>query len=67
MSPLSILTPTFITTLSAFHLFPLHVPITLFALNAPHGKHSIESRLNLNGELALTRRPRSTPFPLYPS
>jgi hypothetical protein len=50
MQPASILTSTFLTVLSTFHLFPLHAPITMFALDAPHGKHSINSRLNMNGQ-----------------
>ncbi|KAL7413510.1 hypothetical protein BDY24DRAFT_388779 [Mrakia frigida] len=48
-----LLTPAYKTVLSSFHLFPLHAPITLFGLNAPHGKFALEnSRLNLNGKLA---------------
>lgn len=39
----------FPTLLKLFHFFPLHAPITLWVLQAPHGKHAIESSFNLNG------------------
>jgi 3-oxo-5-alpha-steroid 4-dehydrogenase 1 len=42
----------FYPLLLAFHIFPLHAPITLWLLDAPFGKFAIPSALNLPGNLA---------------
>lgn len=43
---------SYASVLAALHLFPLHAPITLFLLPAPHGKHSSPSVFNLPGKFA---------------
>ncbi|WVQ80793.1 hypothetical protein IAT38_002898 [Cryptococcus sp. DSM 104549] len=45
--------PAFFPALIGFHLFPLHAPITLLALDAPFGKFSsVASKWNVPGNLA---------------
>lgn len=44
--------PMFFPLLFVFHLFPLHVPLTLFVLDAPFGKFSRKSVFNLPGNAA---------------
>ncbi|GMK53907.1 hypothetical protein CspeluHIS016_0104930 [Cutaneotrichosporon spelunceum] len=42
----------FYALLLAFHIFPIHAPITLWLLDAPFGKFAIRSILNLPGNAA---------------
>lgn len=38
--------------LAVFHLFPLHMPITLLWMDAPFGRFSWDSVLNFSGNVA---------------
>ena len=43
--------PTFYPFLAVYHILPLHMPLTLFVLDAPFGRFASQtSRLNVNGE-----------------
>jgi hypothetical protein len=48
--------PRFYTLLAVYHLFPLHMPLTTYLLDAPFGRFSNgKSRFNVNGEFSIER------------
>ncbi|CAK9781213.1 hypothetical protein CC85DRAFT_289447 [Cutaneotrichosporon oleaginosum] len=65
------LTPThappgrFYSLLLAYHVFPLHAPITLWLLDAPFGRFSIPSVLNLPGNISWAAMELAAPLTFY--
>ncbi|BEI91876.1 uncharacterized protein CcaverHIS019_0406960 [Cutaneotrichosporon cavernicola] len=55
----------FYPLLLAFHIFPIHAPITLWLLDAPFGKFAIPSILNLPGNAAWAAMELVAPYTFW--